>query len=103
MAKSRQLSQREIKQVKDAQAGGPIVVLYNPRAQMVTVRRKPPQGTDFFTHEQAINIRGQKTARIPREHLDWDQINNLQKRGHIRVVATADVAQAPAQDQEPQA
>jgi hypothetical protein len=86
MAKERQLSQREIKQVKEEQSGGPLVTLYNPQSQMVIIRKKPPKGADFFMHEQSIYLKGKKTVKIPKNHLDWDQLTNLQKRGHIRVV-----------------
>jgi hypothetical protein len=88
MAKTRPLSQREVKQQKESVAPGPVVTLYNPRSQAVPIRQRPP-GSDFFTHEQTITIRGKSLAKVPKNFLDWDQIKNLQMRGHIKVIGTA--------------
>ena len=84
MAKMRQLSQREVKQIKQDREGGPMVHIYNPGLQMVTLRLK---GEDFFLGEQVLHIRGKKTASARSNRLDWDQLTNLQKRGLIKVNA----------------
>lgn len=88
MNKTRPLSQREVKQQKEATAAGPLVTLYNPRTQAVVIRQRPP-GSDFFISEQTITIRGKRTTKIPKNFLDSEQIKNLQMRGHIKVIGTA--------------
>jgi hypothetical protein len=88
MSKTRPLSQREVKQQKEAVSAGPLVTLYNPRSQVVSIRQRPP-GSDFFISEQTISIRGKHTAKIPKNFLDLDQIKNLQMRGHIKIIGTA--------------
>jgi hypothetical protein len=82
----RQLSQRELKQVKEAQVSGPDVVVYNTGKQMIVLRQKPPEGGDFFIHEQSLYVYGKKTVKIPAKLVDWNQLTNLQKRGQIKIL-----------------
>ena len=83
MPKRRVLTQKEIKGLKEEKDGGPIVTIYNPSAQMITIRMK---GKDFFMDEQSVYIHSKRTTKLPSKKLDWDQIENLQKRGFIKVV-----------------
>jgi len=79
-------TQREIKAAAKAEKGGPMVTIYNPGTQMVPIRLKPPAGGDFFLHEQSIYVRGKKTAQLSARRVDWNQLDNLQKKGVIKLV-----------------
>lgn len=86
----RHLSQRELKQMKKDQADDEVIVVYNPRPQMVTLRLKSKK--DFFIDEQSIQLLGKRTAKLSSKRVDWNQLSNLQKRGDVRIMGQTPVA-----------
>ncbi len=72
---------------------GAVVRLYNRSSQMIPVQIKPPGG-DFFLHEQTVYLRPRQTVKVPKSHLNHDQIHNLQARRELQVLYDTDVAEA---------
>lgn len=62
-----------------------VVRIYNSSAQMIPLQVRAPGG-DFFTGEQQVRVSPGKDVLLPKSHLMSDQIENLQKRGMIKVV-----------------
>lgn len=62
-----------------------IVRIYNNSRQMIPLQVRAPGG-DFYTSEQQVRIKPGGDVQLPKSHLRKDQIENLQKRGLIKVV-----------------
>lgn len=70
----------------------PVVRIYNRSKQLVPLQVRAP-GSDFFTNEQQVRIPAGQDVLLPKTHLRQDQIENLCKRGIIKVVYDSDEAE----------
>jgi len=59
--------------------------IYNCSRQMISLQVRPP-GTEFYTNENQVRLAPGKDALLPKNHLMMDQIENLCKRGFLKVV-----------------
>lgn len=62
-----------------------MVRVFNSCKQMIPLQLRPP-GTSFYRHEQQIRLNPGQHALLPLDHLREDQIENLQKRGFIKII-----------------
>ena len=62
-----------------------IVRICNNSNQMIQLQSRPPK-TDFYANEMQIRLMPGKQATLDKSHLLMDQVENLCKRGLIRVV-----------------
>jgi len=62
-----------------------VMRVYNNSKQMIPIQVRTPGG-DFYTSEQQVRILPGKDVLLPKNHLRRDQIENLQKRGIIKVL-----------------
>lgn len=69
-----------------------VIRVYNSSNQMIPLQARAP-GTDFFTSEQQVRIGPGRDVLLPKSHLRMDQIDNLQKRGMIKVVYDSENAE----------
>jgi hypothetical protein len=51
---------------------------------MIPIQLRAPGG-DFYTSEQQVRLNPKMDVQLPKSHLRMDQIENLQKKGLIRV------------------
>lgn len=66
--------------------------IYNSSNQMIPLQVRAP-GSDFYTNEQQVRLNPGKSVILMKSHVRMDQIENLQKRGILRVVFDSEVAQ----------
>ena len=66
-----------------------MVRILNSCKQMIPLQLRPP-GTSFFRNEQQIRLNPGQHALLPYDHLRSDQIENLQKKGMIRIIFDTD-------------
>lgn len=59
--------------------------IYNASKQMIPLQLRAPGG-DFFTNEQQVRIMPGKDVLLPKSHLRSEQVDNLRRRGMIKVV-----------------
>lgn len=59
--------------------------IYNSSSQLLSISARPPGG-DFYSTEQQIHIGPGKSATLPRNHINEEQVKNLQAKGMLRVV-----------------
>ena len=62
-----------------------VIRIYNNSKQLIQLQVRAP-GSDFFTNEQQVRIQPGKDVLLPKSHLRQDQVENLQKRGFIKIV-----------------
>lgn len=62
-----------------------VIRIYNSSKQMIPIQLRAPGG-DFYTSEQQVRLNPKTDVQLPKSHLRMDQIENLQKKGLIRVV-----------------
>jgi len=62
-----------------------MVRIINNSKQMIPLQMRPP-GTSFYRNEQQIRLNPGKHAMLPYDHLRADQIENLQKKGIIKII-----------------
>jgi hypothetical protein len=62
-----------------------MVRIINNSKQMIPLQMRPP-GTSFYRNEQQIRLNPGKHAMLPYDHLRADQIENLQKKGFIKII-----------------
>jgi hypothetical protein len=62
-----------------------IVRLYNCSNQLIQLQARPPK-SDFYTNEMQVRLQPGQVATLDKAHLLKDQVENLCKRGLIRVV-----------------
>ncbi len=62
-----------------------VVRIYNNSKQMIPIQLSAPGG-DFYTSEQQVRLVPKADVQLPKSHLRMEQIENLQKKGLIRVV-----------------
>jgi hypothetical protein len=63
----------------------PVIRIYNAGKQLISLQVRAP-GSDFFSNEQQVRISPGDDVLLPKTHLRLDQIENLQKRGFIKVL-----------------
>ena len=61
-----------------------LVKIYNKGKQAIRLQVRPPGG-DFYKIEQQIAVNVGKSVILPKSHLLWEQVENLQKSGFLRV------------------
>lgn len=62
-----------------------IIRLMNIGKQTIPLEVKP-EGGDFYTDRSTVYLHINKVVDLPKSFLNMDQINNLQKRRHIKIV-----------------
>lgn len=61
------------------------VRILNVSKQMIPIQARAPK-SDFYTNEIQVRLAPGKDAKLPKSHLMMEQIDNLCKRGLLRVV-----------------
>lgn len=67
-----------------------VVRIYNASKQLIQLQVRAPGG-DFFTNESQVRIKPGQDALLPKSHLRADQIENLTKKGFIKVLHDSEV------------
>lgn len=62
-----------------------IVRIYNNSRQMIPLQVRVP-GSEFYSGESQVRIDPGKDVLLPFNHLRVDQIENLKRRGMIKVI-----------------
>lgn len=62
-----------------------IITLYNQSKQAIPIHVRPPGG-EFYQSEQQVTIRPSKSISLIKEHVNMDQVNNLQRRGMLKII-----------------
>lgn len=62
-----------------------VMRIYNSSRQMIQLQARPPK-TDFFTNEVQIRLNPGQSVDVVRNHMNMDQIENLCKKGLLKVV-----------------
>jgi hypothetical protein len=62
-----------------------IVRVYNCSKQLIQLQARPPK-TDFYANEMQVRLMPGQQATLVKNHLLMDQVENLCKRGLLRVV-----------------
>jgi hypothetical protein len=65
------------------------VRIHNISTQMIALQMKTP-GADFYQSEQQIRLAPGQTSLLPKEHLNWDQVLNLQAKTMLKVVSDSE-------------
>lgn len=68
-----------------AKSKTPTIRIYNSSKQLIALQVRAP-GSDFFTNEQQVRLPAGEDVLLPKTHLLQAQIDNLRKRGFIKVV-----------------
>ncbi len=61
-----------------------VVRVYNRSKQMVALQACPPGG-DFYINESQVRLSPGQHVLLPKSHLNWDQIKNLQAKQILQV------------------
>lgn len=61
------------------------IIVYNSSKQSIPLSVRPPDG-EFYSSEQQITLMPGKQVSLLRSHVNIDQINNLQKKGILKVL-----------------
>lgn len=69
-----------------------VIRVYNNSKQLIQLQVRAP-GSDFFTNEQQVRIPPGGDVLLPKSHLRQDQVENLQKRGFIKIVYDSQVSE----------
>lgn len=64
------------------------VRILNISRQMISVQARRPN-SDFYLDEQQVRLAPGKDVKLPKNHLMMDQIENLCKRGILRIVSSS--------------
>ena len=67
-----------------------VIRIYNGSTQMIALQVRPPN-SDFYRSEQQVRINPGQSALLPKSHLRDEQIQNLQKKGFIKIVYDSEV------------
>lgn len=62
-----------------------VVRIYNSSKQMIPLQVRIP-GSEFYTGESQVRIDPGKDVLVPYDHMRADQIENLKKRGMIKIL-----------------
>lgn len=69
--------------------------IMNTGKQLLQLQVRPPQG-DFYQDEQQIRMLPGHVIELPKSHVLDAQIENLQKRGELKVVFDSEYAESSA-------
>jgi hypothetical protein len=69
-----------------------VVRIYNSSKQMIPLQVRIP-GSEFYTGESQVRIDPGKDALLPFDHLRSDQLENLKRRGMIRILYDSQAAE----------
>jgi len=69
-----------------------VVRLYNSSKQMIPLQVRAP-GSEFYTGETQVRLDPGKDVLLPYGHLREDQINNLKRRGMIKILHDSQTAE----------
>jgi hypothetical protein len=62
-----------------------MVRLYNSSKQMIPLQVRVPGG-DFYRSEHQVRLNPGNDVQLPKSHLRVDQIENLQRRGMLKIL-----------------
>jgi hypothetical protein len=68
-----------------------VVRVYNNSKQLIQLQLRPP-GSDFYTNEIQVRINPGQDVLVPKTHLLYSQVENLKKRGFIKILHDSEVA-----------
>jgi hypothetical protein len=93
MSEKNSKNRRKIVRIPSPQEAAEVVVqgdlrmvrVFNNCKQMIPLQLRPP-GTSFYRNEQQIRLNPGQHALLPYEHLRADQIENLCKKGFIKII-----------------
>jgi hypothetical protein len=69
-----------------------VVRLYNNSKQMIPLQVRAP-GSEFYTGETQVRLDPGKDVLLPHSHLRHDQIDNLTRRGMLRILYDSQTAE----------
>lgn len=69
-----------------------VVRLYNSSKQMIPLQVRAP-GSEFYTGESQVRLDPGKDVSLPYDHLRHEQIDNLKRRGMIKVLYDSQTAE----------
>ena len=87
------LTQRELRKMRDEQKDGKedYLVLQNRSRQLIVLQvvQQPKSGKklDFYWAQQQVQLHPNKVVKIPKRIAIMDQIENLCKKGYIRILS----------------
>jgi hypothetical protein len=69
-----------------------VVRVYNNSKQMIPLQVRIP-GSEFYTGESQVRLDPGQEALLPFNHLRADQIDNLKRRGMIKILYDSQTAE----------
>jgi len=72
-----------------------VIRVYNNSMQQVALQMRPP-ASEFYTNEQQVRLNPGKDCLLPKSHVRMEQIDNLRKKGILKVLYDSDVAEESA-------
>lgn len=69
-----------------------VVRLYNNSKQMIPLQVRAP-GSEFYTGESQVRLDPGKDVLLPYTHLRQDQVENLKRRGMIKILYDSQIAE----------
>jgi hypothetical protein len=69
-----------------------VVRVYNNSKQMIPLQVRIP-GSEFYTGESQVRLDPGQEALLPFNHLRADQIDNLRRRGMIKILYDSQTAE----------
>ena len=69
-----------------------VVRIYNNSKQMIPLQVRIP-GSEFYTGESQVRLDPGSEALLPFDHLRADQIENLKRRGMIKILYDSQMAE----------
>ena len=69
-----------------------VVRLYNNSKQMIPLQVRAP-GSEFYTGESQVRLDPGKDVILPYSHLRQEQIDNLKRRGMLRILYDSQTAE----------
>ena len=67
-----------------------VIRVYNNSKQLIQLQMRAPGG-DFFTNETQVRINPGQSALLPKSHVRKDQIENLTKKGFLKILHDSEV------------
>ena len=64
-----------------------MIRLYNSSKQMIPIQVRVPGG-DFYRSEHQVRLNPGNDVQLPKSHLRADQIENLQRRGMLKILSS---------------
>jgi hypothetical protein len=62
-----------------------VIRVYNNSRQLIQLQARPPGG-NFYTNESQVRIPPGQDVLLPKTHLRQDQLENLKKKGFIKIL-----------------